>query len=100
MEEKGVTEKEGAGPGHMVGPRQSWTKAQVSQLSGVVGGSSPLQHPAFWAASAIRLARQERSLVLAAVGNRGDPRPCHWPRGPGLQLAQNDPSQAPKRECF
>ena len=97
---KGVTEKEGAGPGHMVGPRQSWTKAQVSQLSGVVGGSSPLQHPAFWAASAIRLARQERSLVLAAVGNRGDPRPCHWPRGPGLQLAQNDPSQAPKRECF
>lgn len=41
-----------------------------------------MEHPAFWAASVIRLARQERSPVLAAVGGRGDARPCHWPWAP------------------
>ena len=42
-------------------------------------GSFSLQHPAFWAASAITLARQERSLVLAAVGAEGTQAPGAGP---------------------
>lgn len=49
-------------------------------------GSFPLQHPAFWAASAIRLARQERSLVLAAVGAEGTQGPATGPGALSLYL--------------
>lgn len=45
-----------------------------------------MQRPAFWVASAITLARQERSLVLAAVGAEGTQAPAAGPGALSLCL--------------